>query len=61
MNMYDMCLCASVECPRYHECCRGGLTKRQGIYTSSFLAEICNESSNYEYYIPDDTNNKEEQ
>lgn len=52
INMWDRCLCASEECPHYNECYRGGLTKRQGIYTSSYLAEHCNEKSNYESWIP---------
>ena len=37
MFEYDMCLCASEECPRYDECMRGGTTTKQGIYTISFL------------------------
>ena len=51
MFEYDMCLCASEECPRYDECMRGGATTKQGIYTISFLREICNQNNNYELFI----------
>ena len=47
----DICLCASKECPRYDECIRGELTKKKGIYTISFLREICNQNNNYEMFI----------
>lgn len=51
MFEYDICLCASTECPRYENCVRGELTKKQGIYTISYLAECCNENNNYEMFI----------
>lgn len=54
MNMEDMCLCASEECPHYNECWRGGLTTRKGIYTMSYLAEVCNEKNEYECWIKED-------
>ena len=47
----DICLCASEECPKYKDCKRGGLVKRQGIYTISYLFEVCNETNNYEMFI----------
>lgn len=53
-SMYDFCLCASVWCPKYNECYRGGKTKREGIYTSSYLGEVCNEENNYENFIGDE-------
>lgn len=51
MFEYDICLCASEECPRYNECLRGKGIKREGIYTSSYLRETCNENNKYEYFI----------
>ena len=51
---WDICMCASEECPRYNQCLRGSLTKRQGIYTQSFLSEICNEENDYKYQIKED-------
>lgn len=47
----DICLCSSAECEKYNSCVRGGATKRVGVYTTSLLAEICNEESNYSEYI----------
>ena len=52
--MNDMCLCGSTECKYYNKCYRGGLTKKKGIYTISFLSQICNAHTNYQYLI---TNN----
>ena len=52
MFEYDMCLCASKDCPRYNECLRGAEIKRKGVYTTSYLGDICNENSNYETFIP---------
>ena len=54
MFEYDICLCASEECPRYDDCIRGRKTKREGIYTTSLLSEICNEDTKYECFIGDD-------
>ena len=53
-NMWDMCLCASKDCPKYDECCRGGLTQPEGIYTISLLKECCNEDNNYMMWIKED-------
>ena len=53
MNMEDMCLCGSKECKYYNECYRGGYTEKHGIYTISFLSQICNEHTNYQYIITD--------
>lgn len=50
----DICLCESRECPHYKECVRGELTQREGIYTISLLAEICNEKNNYIMWIKED-------
>lgn len=47
----DICLCASKECPKYKECIRGELTKREGIYTISLLSECCNQNNNYIMFI----------
>ena len=56
----DICLCASIECPRYEECIRGGVNKKQGIYTISYLKEVCNQNNNYEMFIGEhnDINNR---
>ena len=52
--MEDMCVCRSIECPKYKECMRGdGFKRPEGIYTVSALAEICNKENNYEMYIGD--------
>ena len=51
MLEYDICLCASEECPRYESCLRGAGIKRVGVYTVSFLREVCNENNKYEYFI----------
>lgn len=48
----DICICASKECPRYSKCLRGAGIKRAGIYTMSYLGEHCNESSDFEAFIP---------
>ena len=56
MFEYDICLCASKECPKYEECIRGGLTTRNGIYTMSYLREVCNQNNNYEMFIGDKKN-----
>ena len=57
---YDICLCASKECPKYEKCIRGGLTTRNGIYTMSYLREVCNQNNNYEMFIGEhnDINNR---
>jgi hypothetical protein len=55
---YDICLCASVECPRYEDCVRGGLTVRQGVYTMSYLKEVCNQNNNYEMFIGENKDNE---
>ena len=47
----DMCLCASENCDRYNDCYRGTGVKRQGVYTQSLLAVICNKDNNYEFFI----------
>lgn len=52
MFEYDMCLCESAGCKRYNECLRGNGIKREGIYTTSYLAEICNEENNYAAFVP---------
>lgn len=50
--MVDICLCASTECPRYNDCYRGSGVDRKGrIYTSSYLAEVCNKDNNYSAFI----------
>lgn len=54
MFEYDICLCASKECPKYSECIRGEKTKREGIYTISLLREICNQNNNYQMFIGDE-------
>lgn len=51
MFEYDICLCASEECPRYKECIRGGKTEKKGIYTMSYLSEVCNQNNEYECFI----------
>ena len=48
---YDICLCGSTECPKYEKCIRGGLTTKKGIYTMSYLREICNQNNNNEMFI----------
>ena len=57
---YDICLCGSTECPKYEKCIRGGLTTKNGIYTMSYLREICNQNNNYEMFIGEhnDINNR---
>ena len=57
---YDICLCASTECPKYKECIRGELTTRKGIYTMSYLSEVCHKDNNYELFIGEhnDINNR---
>lgn len=48
----DICLCASIECPRYNDCMRGDNYKRvDGVYTVSFLKEVCNQNNNYAMFI----------
>ena len=57
MNKYrnlmdDMCVCRSTDCPKYKECYRGdGYERPEGVYTVSLLAQICNETNNYELFI----------
>ena len=46
----DICFCNSKECPWYSKCLRGS-AERKGIYTVSFLSEVCNETNDYGYYI----------
>lgn len=53
----DICLCASKKCPRYDECVRGGLTKREGIYTIALLREICNQNNDYIMFIGENKKN----
>ena len=50
----DICLCASEECPKYDDCERGGKNKKEGIYTISYLAEVCNQNTQYAYFIGED-------
>ena len=50
----DICLCASEECPKYEDCVRGGKIKREGVYTISYLAEVCNQNNKYECFIGED-------
>ena len=48
----DICLCMSIDCPKYEECMRGDNYKRaDGIYTVSNLKEVCNQNNNYELFI----------
>ena len=48
----DICRCATENCPKYNQCRRGnGFHHDAGIYTVSFLGEVCNEENNYEYFI----------
>lgn len=49
--MLDICMCANEECPKYNDCLRGGLIKRVGIYTSSYLYEACYENGEYRLLI----------
>ena len=52
MVMDDICVCMSIKCPRYDKCMRGdGYKRKDGIYTVSNLAEVCNQNNNYEMYI----------
>lgn len=51
--MMDICLCATEDCPKYKECLRGdGGVRPPGVYTMSFLGEVCNEKNNYADFIP---------
>lgn len=48
----DICICRSIECPRYKRCLRGdGYERPEGIYTVSNLAQICNEDNDFEMFI----------
>ena len=50
--MDDMCVCRSIECPKYDECMRGdGYKRPEGIYTVSMLATECNQNNNYKLFI----------
>ena len=52
MVMEDMCVCMSIECPRYVECMRGdGYKRKDGIYTVSDLKQECNQNNNYKLFI----------
>ena len=56
----DICLCATVNCPKFQNCLRGAGTKREGIYTASFLGVVCNELNDYAEFIEiEDANFKE--
>ena len=53
MVMDDICLCGSIECPRYDKCARGDGYKHpeNKIYTMSLLAPVCNQNNNYQEFI----------
>ena len=52
MMLEDICVCRSIECPRYDECARGdGYERPEGVYTVSNLAEVCNQNNNYNMFI----------
>ena len=52
MAIEDICLCASIKCPRYSECLRGdGYKHPDGIYTVSELSSVCNQNNNYKEFI----------
>lgn len=53
MIMDDICLCGSINCPRYDECARGDGYKHPTteIFTVSNFAEICNQNNNYKEFI----------
>lgn len=62
MVIDDICLCASIKCPRYDKCIRGdGYKHVKGIYTVSELASICNQNNNYEMYIGEQYDKRIEQ
>ena len=46
----DICFCASNNCPIKEYCFRFVGCKSQ-IYTASYLAEVCNYSNVFEYFI----------
>ena len=46
----DICFCSSIECPIKEYCFRA-IGCKSSIYTASYLAEICNHSNVYAYYI----------
>lgn len=51
---YDICMCATKDCPRYNICYRGGgFNRGAGIYTVSFFGDVCNESNGYPNFFED--------
>lgn len=46
----DICFCASDECPIRKYCFRA-IGCKSRIYTASYLAEVCNHSNVFAYYI----------
>lgn len=46
----DICFCASKECP-IREYCFRAIGCKSRIYTASYLADVCNHSNVYAYYI----------
>lgn len=49
----DICFCASKECPIKDYCFRA-IGCKSRIYTASFLAEICNHSNVFPYFLQAD-------
>lgn len=46
----DICFCHSKECP-IREYCFRAIGCKSRIYTASYLAEVCNHSNVFAYYI----------
>jgi len=56
----DICLCATVDCPKFQNCLRGAGIKREGIYTMSLFGTVCNEQNGYTWFKEiEDANFKE--
>ncbi len=49
----DICFCASEQCP-IREYCYRAAGQKAGIYTISYLGEICNHANVFELFIQAD-------
>ena len=53
MYSQDICFCASEECPIRQYCFRA-IGCKSRIYTASYLANICNHSNVFAYFLQAD-------
>lgn len=55
----DICFCASEKCP-IREYCYRGIGIKAGIYTISYLGEVCNHANIFAYFMQADSKTIEE-